>query len=261
MSKYLEPQIVNGFKIIENLGKDENRQPVVLVICKACGNPFKTTFHSLHRIQGCLCNRPKKIISLPGVINGFRIIEDYGYEKVKDVRRALVECKECKRVYECDPHKLKYRKHCGCMKKGIVACKYVKSHPQLAQAFRHMKARCYNKNNQDYYNYGARGITICDEWLRDRNVFCEWSLKNGFENDKELSIDRIDGNQGYSPQNCKWSTAIEQGRNTRRNVLTMELAKQLRKDAKTMNYTELANKYNVCKATVWNVIAHKVWID
>ncbi len=199
------------------------------------------------------------MIKLDEYINGFRVLEDYGYTKVKDVRRALVECKECKRIYECDPHKLKYRKHCGCKKKGTIACRYVKTHPQLAQTFKHMRARCYNKNNQDYYNYGARGVTICKEWLEDRNKFCEWSLANGFKNNKRLSIDRIDCDKGYSPDNCRWATAADQSRNTRRTLLTLELAKQLRKDAENMTYDQLSNKYNVSKSTVWCVIAYKIW--
>lgn len=199
------------------------------------------------------------MIELDDYINGFRIVEDYGYTKVKDVRRALVECKECKRIYECDPHKLKYRNHCGCMKKGTIACKYAKSHPQLAQSFKHMMGRCYNNKNQDYYNYGARGITVCDEWLKDRNVFCEWSLKNGFENDRKLSIDRIDSEKGYNPDNCRWVDARIQGRNTRRNVLNMERAMNIRADAKNMTYKQLADKYQVSKGTISAVIARIIW--
>ncbi len=193
------------------------------------------------------------------IINGFRLIEDYGYDKVTRCRRGLVECKECKRVYECDPNKLKYRKHCGCKKKGTIACRYVKTHPQLAQTIKHMMGRCYNKNNQDYYNYGERGITVCEEWLKDRNTFCKWSLENGFENNKKLSIDGIDSSKGYSPENCRWATSYEQSRNTRRNVLTWELACKLREDKKTMTYDRLAKKYNVSKGTVYAVISYAIW--
>jgi hypothetical protein len=256
MSNY---ENINGFQIIEDLGKDEKRVWRVKVICKACNKPFVTTYYSLHRIKGCGCNRPKKLAPLPEFINGFKTIKCHGYNKEKGVRWATVECKECKRVYDVDPNKLQYRKHCGCMKKGTIATKYKKSHPQLAQAILHMKSRCYNKNNQDYYNYGARGITVCDEWLHDSNKFCEWSLANGFESNKGLSIDRIDSSKGYFPENCRWTNATEQSRNTRRTKLTWETASQLRIDSKTMNYDELANKYNVSKSTVWAVIAYKVW--
>src|SRR5579863_2246422 len=112
-------------------------------------------------------------------INVFKVIEDYGYSKARKGRFGKAECKECKEIYEVDLNKLQYRKHCGCMKKNVIACRYAKSHPQLAQAIKHMIGRCYNLNNRDYYLYGSRGIKICDEWLEDRNLFCEWSLKNG----------------------------------------------------------------------------------
>ena len=145
------------------------------------------------------------------------------------------------------------------MKKGVIASRYNKSHPQLSQTIKHMISRCYNKDNQDYYNYGARGIKVCDEWLKDRNVFIEWALSNGFENNKKLSIDRINSEGDYNPSNCKWSDATEQARNTRRNVLNIDLARQLRKDASTMTYLQLSKKYNVSKGTVSAVIANVIW--
>lgn len=247
-------QTINGFKIFAPTTKN-----YVLALCKECGNSWETSIYTLSCIQSCGCKKISQLKRLPEYINGFRTIKCHGYDKERGVRWATVECKECKRIYECDPNKLQYRKHCGCRKKGIIACKYAKSHPQLAQAIKHMMGRCYNKNNQDYYNYGARGITVCDEWLKDRNTFCEWSLKNGFENDKGLSIDRIDSNKGYGPENCKWSTAIQQSRNTRRNVLNMELALSLRKDSELMENHELAEKYKVSLATVYAVKANMVW--
>lgn len=196
------------------------------------------------------------MIDLPGEINGFKILEDYGYTKVKDVRRALVICKVCRDPYEVDPHKLKYRKHCGCMKKNVVACRYAKQYPRLAQTYKHMTARCYNKENKDYYNYGGRGIIVCEEWIKDRNSFCSWALKSGYKD--SLSIDRIDGYKGYYPENCKWANAKEQARNTRRNVLTLEKAEQMRKEVGATQ-KELAEKYNVSTSTVWLVINNRIW--
>jgi hypothetical protein len=196
------------------------------------------------------------VIELGDYINGFKIIEDYGFTKVKNVRRALVECKVCNRNYEVDPHKLKYRNHCGCMKNGVIANRYCKEYPRLVQCYKHMKRRCYDPNNKDYYNYGAKGILICDEWLSDSNTFCKWALETGYKED--LTIDRIDGAKGYNPDNCRWANAKEQGRNTRRNVLTMELAEEIR--GSNMTQVALAEKYKVSLSTIWLVINNRIWI-
>jgi hypothetical protein len=247
-------EIINGFIVLERLESNFSR-----VICKECKSEFITAYYSIKRLKSCGCARPKQLKPLPEYINGFKTIKCLGYDKVKMVRRAIVKCKICNKEYEVDPNKLKYRKHCGCMKKDVIACKYAKSHPQLAQTIKHMMARCYNKNNQDYYNYGARGITVCDEWLEDRNKFCEWALKNGFEEGKSISIDRIDSSKGYFPENCRWSNAIDQGRNTRRNVMTIELAREIREKSKEMKLSHIATAYGLNPGTVWYIVQNKTW--
>ena len=78
----------------------------------------------------------------------------------------------------------------------------------------YMKNRCYNIKNTRYKDYGAKGITICNEWLEDKRKFIDWALQNGFS--PELSIDRIDNNKGYSPDNCRWVNQSIQSQNTRK---------------------------------------------
>lgn len=77
-----------------------------------------------------------------------------------------------------------------------------------------MKQRCENPNSDSYPNYGGRGIKICEEW-RDFANFQKWSLDNGYS--ENLSIDRIDYNGNYEPNNCRWATKLVQANNTRTN--------------------------------------------
>jgi len=76
-----------------------------------------------------------------------------------------------------------------------------------------MKTRCFNPNAQRYSQYGARGITVCEEWM-EYLPFKEWALANGYR--EGLYIDRMDNDGDYIPNNCRWATASESNRNRRR---------------------------------------------
>ena len=77
-----------------------------------------------------------------------------------------------------------------------------------------MNQRCSNPNNTKYHNYGHRGITVCDDW-KDFRTFYNWALSNGYS--EGLTIDRIDVNGNYEPNNCRWVTMKIQGSNTTKN--------------------------------------------
>jgi len=80
-----------------------------------------------------------------------------------------------------------------------------------------IKSRCYNPNRKAYPYYGARGIRVCAEWLHNYPAFEAWALVNGYAS--HLEIDRRDNGLGYSPENCRFTTAKVQSRNRRNNLL------------------------------------------
>ena len=85
-------------------------------------------------------------------------------------------------------------------------------------SYHSMMDRCYHQTSKNYPYYGGRGIQVCDEW-HDIEAFERWALENGHR--KGLSLDRINPNGDYCPDNCKWSTPKEQA-NNRRNTLIIE---------------------------------------
>lgn len=102
---------------------------------------------------------------------------------------------------------------CGCRRKEGLHRTHGGRHTRLYTIWKGMKNRCYNPKQAHYDNYGGRGITICDEWLNSFEQFQNWAIANGYQDD--LTIDRIDNDKGYSPDNCRWTTYFDQIHNRR----------------------------------------------
>lgn len=106
-----------------------------------------------------------------------------------------------------------------------------------------MLERCNRKKHPQYMNYGGRGISVCDQWngMQGFYNFREWALENGY--DETLTIDRINVNGDYSPENCRWATVKEQMNNKRNNHL-------VNANGEVMTATQCSELYGIPKSTV-----------
>lgn len=126
----------------------------------------------------------------------------------------------------------------------------VRSHSAW-NAWSRMKDRCCNPNNPKYHRYGGRGIKVCQEWLHNSAAFCSWADASGYK--KGMSLDRIDNNGGYSPDNCRWVSVSENSRKKKTTKLTLEQAQEIRARAKE-GAAVLATEYNCTEGNIWFIL-------
>lgn len=145
-------------------------------------------------------------------------------------------------------------KSCGCWRKQYLSqskSTHAESDSPLYGVWCNIKQRCLCPTCHAYPYYGGRGITVCEEWRNSFEVFRDWAYANGYRSG--LTIDRINVNGNYEPDNCTWVTRRAQANNRRSNVLLtyngethnlMEWAEKLHKNYKTL-HTRLSVGWSV----------------
>lgn len=117
----------------------------------------------------------------------------------------------------------------------------------LYNSWQNMKQRCTNPNHPKYKRYGGRGIRVCEEWL-DIVGFMQWAEKSGWQ--EGLTIDRIDNNGDYCPNNCRWVSKEDNSRRKSTTKISPEQVLEIR-ERKNENNKILAEEYNCTKGNIW----------
>lgn len=178
-----------------------------------------------------------------------RLIALYEKERGSRRRHAIWHC-VCDCGKEVDVSKqqlLSLRtKSCGCYRKEKTS-KKMKTHGLSKKRIYHiwcrMKSFCLNKKSSKFKNYGERGIYICDKWKKSFESFEDWAEKSGYND--SLTIDRIDVNGNYEPNNCRWIPMKDQAWN-KRNTVYITI------NGKKMNLKEAEKNYGIKYQKIYN---------
>lgn len=193
----------------------------------------------------------KKVVDITGQKFGRLTVLDklHNYHKKDTYWLCVCECGNLKEVTSSHLTTGK-TKSCGCLRKensGNRLRIHGKCNTRLHSIWQNMKNRCYHKKSNRYKYYGARGIAVCSEWKDDFMNFYDWSMANGYADN--LTIDRIDVNGNYEPNNCRWVDYKTQSRN-RRSVKRVTINNETHCLSEWCEILDI--KYNTVQTRIYN---------
>jgi hypothetical protein len=241
--------------VISRASPSTGKQPRARWLCLCdCGNTVITYDDSLKSGKAKTCGKCPKFKDMTNKRFGRLLVIKPSTYNIKQ-RCWYWECNcDCGNICIVNGCSLRNgdTQSCGCFKVDCIKNRFTthgKSNSDLIHVHAAIKQRCNNPKNKEYKNYGGRGITICPEW-ENFEIFYKWAIDNEYA--KGLTIDRIDNDGSYEPNNCRWTTCKEQSNNQRRNrLITFE--------GKTLTLTQWASLKEIKLSTLVSRLDYLKW--
>ncbi len=208
-----------------------------------CGNSVVKAYSNLVSVIGekcCSDCRTPKVKDISG--QRFGRLTAIKYAGKSKGKQTLWECKcDCGKTVIVHQQNLNngHTTSCGCYNIDCIIEReqtHGETKTRLYNIWHDMIYRCYGQKHDSYKDYGAKGVTVCDEWKNSFETFRDWAYQNGYS--ENLTIDRIDNTGNYCPENCRWATDIQQANNTSRNLVFTV-------DGYTDTLANLCRKYDI----------------
>ena len=270
MSKYIDiiGQRFERLLVLSRVENDKSNNAQYLCRCD-CGNVKIARGSALRKgyVKSCGCLRKEqtnKLITMNTQdwsgqkVNALYVIKRADHTK-SGIIRYLCQCDCGKEVLVCASSLRKGQKSCGCMTKSILQKSHTihgKCYTRLYGVWDGMLDRCYKIYSVSYKYYGGRGITVCDEWRTDFQAFYDWAMANGYNPEAkrgECTLDRIDVNGNYCPENCRWVDMKTQEANKHRDENGKKIMNRKRDitiKGETKSLKEWCGIYNITPASV-----------